>query len=59
MTDGASLYVHCRSWLRNGVPEECQVGMRFFFCNNLCFAFILRIQYLMIFCKPNLCSDIA
>ncbi|CAL9003934.1 unnamed protein product [Prunus brigantina] len=24
MTDGASLYVHCRSWLRNGVPEECQ-----------------------------------
>ncbi|PQP92304.1 zinc finger protein jing homolog [Prunus yedoensis var. nudiflora] len=24
MTDGASLYVHCRSWLRNGFPEECQ-----------------------------------
>ncbi|XP_028952836.2 uncharacterized protein [Malus domestica] len=24
MTDGASLYVHCRSWLRNGFPEEIQ-----------------------------------
>ncbi|XP_048442103.1 uncharacterized protein LOC103945927 [Pyrus x bretschneideri] len=24
VTDGASLYVHCRSWLRNGFPEEIQ-----------------------------------
>ncbi|KAM1335136.1 hypothetical protein EV1_039203 [Malus domestica] len=24
MTDGASLYVHCRSWMRNGFPEEIQ-----------------------------------
>lgn len=25
MTEGASLYALCRSWLRNGSPEETQV----------------------------------
>lgn len=46
ITDGASLYVLCRSWLRNGSPEESQVGIMLidsyflYACSILFFAFL-------------------
>lgn len=64
ITEGASLYALCRSWLKNGVPEESQVTIalyeNYLLCSllKLTVFFYVKIAYYSIFRKDCIFLDV-